>query len=33
MVPTITTILQRFTGEWATRLHPEAILAVCRELG
>jgi hypothetical protein len=33
MVPTITTILQRFTGEWATRLQPETILAVCREIG
>jgi hypothetical protein len=33
MVPTITTILQRFTGEWATLLQPEAILAVCREIG
>jgi hypothetical protein len=33
MVPNITTILPRFTGEWALRLPPEAILAVCRELG
>jgi hypothetical protein len=33
MVPTITTILQRFTGEWALLLQPEAILAVCREIG
>jgi hypothetical protein len=33
MVPNITTILQRFTGEWAMLLQPEAILAVCRELG
>ena len=33
MVPNITTILQRFTGEWATLLQPEAILAVCREIG
>jgi len=33
MVPTITTILPRFTGEWATRLQPEAILAVCRAIG
>jgi len=33
MVPNITTILQRFTGEWAMLLQPEAILAVCREIG
>jgi hypothetical protein len=33
MVPSITTILQRFTGEWATRLQPDAILAVCGESG
>src|SRR5215510_13518258 len=33
MVPTITTILQRFTGKWAMLLQPDAILAVCREIG
>src|SRR5512132_2908844 len=33
MVPTMTTILQRFTGEWAMLLQPEAILTVCREIG
>jgi hypothetical protein len=33
MVPTMTTILPRFTGEWAALLHPEAILTVCREIG
>ena len=33
MVPRITTILQRFTGEWATRLHPDAMLAVCSAMG
>ena len=33
MVPNMTTILQRFTGEWAMLLQPEAILAVCREIG
>ena len=33
MVPNITTILQRVTGEWAMLLQPEAILTVCRELG
>ena len=33
MVPNITAILQRFTGEWAMLLQPEAILTVCREIG
>ena len=33
MVSNITTILQRFTGEWAMLLQPEAILTVCREIG
>jgi hypothetical protein len=33
MVPSITAILQRFTGEWATRLQPDAVLAMCREIG
>jgi hypothetical protein len=33
MVPNITTVLPRFTGEWALLLQPEAILAVCREIG
>jgi hypothetical protein len=33
MVPNITTILQRFTGEWAMLLQPEAILTICREIG
>ena len=33
MVPRITTILRRFTGEWAALLQPDAILAVCREIG
>jgi hypothetical protein len=33
MVPHITTILQRFTGEWAMLLQPDAILTVCREIG
>jgi hypothetical protein len=32
MVPPITAILQRFTGEWAMLLQPEAILAVCQEI-
>ena len=33
MVPSLTAILQRFTGEWAKLLQPDAILAVCREMG
>jgi Transposase DDE domain len=33
MVPPITAILERFTGEWAALLQPEAILTVCREIG
>jgi NitT/TauT family transport system substrate-binding protein len=33
MVPGIATILQRFTGEWAALLQPDAILAVCGEIG
>jgi Transposase DDE domain len=33
MVPTMTTILRRFTGEWAGLLQPEAILTVCEEIG
>ena len=33
MVPSITTILQRFTTEGTTLLQPEAILAVCGEVG
>jgi hypothetical protein len=33
MVPSITTVLQRFTGEWATLLQPDAILALCSEIG
>jgi hypothetical protein len=33
MIPNMTPILQRLTGEWAMLLQPEAILTVCRELG
>jgi hypothetical protein len=33
MVPSMTSILQRFTGEWAMLLQAEAILTVCREIG
>jgi hypothetical protein len=33
MVPNVTTILQRFTTEWAALLQPEAILAACDEVG
>jgi hypothetical protein len=33
MVPNITAILQCLTSEWAALLPPEAILAVCGEVG
>jgi len=33
MVPNITAILQRFTGEWAALLPPDAILAACGKAG
>jgi Transposase DDE domain len=33
MVPNITAILQRLTGEWAALLQPDAILAACSEVG
>ena len=33
MVANITTILPRFTSEWAMRLQPDAILTVCGEIG
>jgi hypothetical protein len=33
MVPNITAMLQRLTGEWAALLHPGAILAACGEVG
>jgi hypothetical protein len=33
MVANLTTILPRLTGEWAMLRQPEAILAVCREIG
>jgi hypothetical protein len=33
MIPNMTTLLQRFTDEWAMLLRPEAILTVCREIG
>jgi hypothetical protein len=33
MVPNMTAILQRLTGEWAALLPPEAILAACGEVG
>ena len=32
-MPTVTMTLPRFTGAWATWLHPEAILAVGHEIG
>jgi hypothetical protein len=33
MVPHLTAILHRLTGAWAMRLQPDAMLAVCREIG
>jgi len=33
MVPSITTIFQRFTGEWAELLQPDAMLTACGEVG
>jgi hypothetical protein len=33
MVPTMTIILRRFTGEWAALLQPETILTLCGETG
>jgi hypothetical protein len=33
MVPSMTTILQRFSGEWVALLQTDAILTVCREIG
>jgi len=33
MVPHSTAILPRLTGEWAMLLQPDAILALCREIG
>jgi hypothetical protein len=33
MVPHVTTILQRFTTEWAALRQPEAMLAACGEVG
>jgi hypothetical protein len=29
MVPSMTTVLGRFTGEWAALLQPEDILSIC----
>ena len=33
MVPNLTAILQRLTGEWAALLQPDAMRAVCGEVG
>jgi hypothetical protein len=33
MVSHITTILQRFTGQWSMLLQPDAVLTVCRAIG
>ena len=33
MVPSVTTVLQRFKTEWAAQLQPEAIRAACTAVG
>ena len=33
MVPSVTTVLQRFKTEWAAQLQPEAISAACEAVG
>jgi hypothetical protein len=33
MVPSVTTVLQRFTTDWAAQLHPEAIHAAYEAVG
>ena len=33
MVPSMTIVLQRFTGEWAALLQRKAILTVCGAIG
>ena len=33
MVPSVTTVLQRFKTDWAAQLHPEAIHAACEAVG
>ena len=33
MVPSVTTVLQRFKTDWAAQLHPNAIHAACQEVG
>jgi Transposase DDE domain len=33
MVPSVTTVLQRFKTDWAAQLHPDAIHAACQETG
>jgi hypothetical protein len=33
MVPCITAVLTRLKTEWATQLHPDAIMAACQEAG
>ena len=30
MVPSVTTVLQRFKTDWAAQLQPEAISAACK---
>jgi hypothetical protein len=33
MVPSVTTVLQRFKTDWAAQLQPDAIHAACQEVG
>jgi hypothetical protein len=33
MVPSVTTVLQRFKTDWAAQLQPEAIYAACEAVG
>src|SRR5687767_11065761 len=33
MVPSVTTVLDRFKTDWAAQLHPEAIRAACEAAG
>lgn len=33
MVPSVTTVLQRFKTDWAAQLQPDAIYAACQEVG
>ena len=33
MVPSVTTVLQRFKTDWAAQLQPDAIHTACQEAG